>query len=345
MERIWGLVAFCAVGGTFALGCGEDGGGGAGAIEDLPSAYARATCDIFEDCFGSFAEDVLGDCEEALRAQIEDQSLPLWESAIAAGTLEYDGSAANRCLDAVRGASCADVTVEPAACTDVFVGTVAAGSSCSTSEECAGDAYCLVEAACPGTCTASTPSGGACADDDECAVGLACIGGMCGAPAGEGASCADDDECAGFLSCFNDRCTSLPDLATAGMGDACDPEGGMLCRAGLSCVITGFDPGTETVTWECVGASSSGGACNFGVPDPCPSDQACDADLSSGSFEGTCQALPTAGMLCEVDCADDLECISGTCRALQRLGSSCTSGDECYSSECSGGVCVSPSCT
>ena len=342
MMRTWGLCV-CVIGGAFA-GCGGGGGGDAANIEDLPNAYAQATCDVFEECFGSFADDVFGSCVEFLRSQIEDQTLPLWESAIAAGTLEYDGAAANRCLDAVRGASCAAVTLEPAACTDVFVGSVATGSSCATSEECAGDAYCLVESMCPGTCTATVGSGMPCGDDEECSTDLVCIDGTCGSPVGEGASCVDDDECAGFLSCFNDRCTSLPDLATAGSGDSCDPDAGVLCRPGLSCVVVGFDLMTETVMWECVGSSSSGGACNFGAPDPCPSGQACDADIGSGSFEGTCQQLPTAGMPCEVQCATDLECIDGTCRELQRLGSSCTSGEECYSSECSGGVCVTPSC-
>ena len=330
---------------SVGAGCGDDGGGGgAGNIEDLPAAYARATCDIFEECFGSFADGVFDDCVGILRSQIEDQTLPLWESAIAAGTLEYDGAAANRCLDAVRSASCGDVTITPRSCENVFVGSVALGSSCATSEECAGEAYCMVESMCPGTCTATRGSGMPCADDDECNTDLVCISGSCGTPVGEGASCTDEDECAGLLSCFNDRCTSFPDLATAGMGDACDPEAGTLCRAGLSCVIVGFDPATETVNWECVGRSSSGGACNFGIPDPCPGGQACDADIGTGSFEGTCQALPTAGMPCETECAGDLECLEGTCRALQRLGSSCTSGDECYSSECSGGVCVAPAC-
>jgi len=95
--------------------------------------------------------------------------------------------------------------------------------------------------------------------------------------------------------------------------------------------------------FECVGASSSGGTCNLGFPDPCPSGEACDAMpfMAGGSFEGSCQALPVAGEPCDQGrCVPGSTCDGTTCRATQHLGGACTADGECYSGNCDGTTCV-----
>ncbi len=339
------------------LGCGGGGGGGGGGgvpLDDIPDRYAAASCEHLERCLGSFTAILFGsNCADELSTRLQETVMPLWRAAIDAGTLEYDPNAAADCLDDLRDAACDAPGVRGTACDDVFRGTVAAGGACRSHEECAGDAFCDVDASCPGECRARGGAGASCDDDDACMASLECIDGSCTTPLTIGDACDEDnDACGGLSTCIAGRCTTIQNNLTAAIDASCDPEAGMLCEAGASCVLTGIDPGTRTPQWRCVGPSNSGGSCNLGFPDPCPDDQYCDADPETTlMFEGTCQPLPSVGEACRDggnfaarECEGDLVCSDGVCRNRKLLGSPCDSDRECYSGFCDSDVCTAPMC-
>ncbi|UJR80023.1 hypothetical protein [Sandaracinus amylolyticus] len=354
--RAIGIAAWLAVC-AWTTGCDE--GGGSITLDEYGAESAEATCATIERCYGPDLVEALAgpDCVGSAQRTLEQASLPQIEAAIAAGTVQYDGAAARECVDAVADASCAAIDrASLPACEDAFVGTVAAGGACALDEECAGDAFCRIELTCPGTCQARVPSGSACEGDDECQAALRCLGGTCQAPAREGAACGGgtEIECAAGLVCLGQQepsatmpegrtglCRSLPATQTAAIGATCDPDNGPLCVSGVSCALIGVTAGTTPV-FECVAASTSGGACNLGFPDPCPFDHTCEGvDLAMGDFEGTCVALPRAGEPCPNNrCGRDAWCSSGTCRAVQSIGSACTSDADCFSGFCDGGTCA-----
>lgn len=336
-----------------ATSCGGGGGGGSVAFDELPDRYAAAACDHFEQCFDPLSEVFAGgDCAQDLALQLEDSLMPLWRAAIDAGTLSYDPSAAGDCVRDLRNLPCDAEGPRGTACDDALRGTVEAGGTCSSHEECAGDAYCDFDASCPGECRPRGAAGASCNDDDACTAGLECLDDVCAAPSTLGSPCEDDDACGGLTTCIAGRCATVRESLTASLGETCDPEAGVLCEEGTSCALEGFDPATETAQWRCVAPSSSGGACKLGLPDPCPNDEYCDADpATTFMFDGTCQPLPAAGEACRAGgdfavrrCADGLVCSDGVCRGVQRLGASCGSDRECYSGNCESDVCAVPSC-
>ncbi len=321
-------------------------------FEEVPDRYAAAACDHLDQCLGPLSEILFGsDCPGAVAREIADTSVPLWEAAMEAGTLEYDPKAAADCLDRIRTAGC-DASFPRGVCDDVFRGTVAVGEDCTIHEECAGDAYCDLGTGCPGQCRQRGAAGAGCDTDDACRTGLACMDASCAAPLAAGSPCSDEDACGGLSTCLDGRCAPLRDTFVAAVGESCDPEAGRGCVEGASCVLTGFDATTSTPEWTCESPSSSGGPCKVGFPDPCPSNEYCDADPATTlEFEGTCQPRRGAGQPCEdggdlgtQQCSSGLECLDGVCGSRKRLGDSCSSGGECLSGNCESGTCAAPMC-
>lgn len=341
-------------------GCGDDGGGGGSVtLDEYGAGTAAATCEIFEECYGTdLLETFAGaDCVGRFSRIYDEAVVPQLEAAIAAGTITYDGGRAAACLDALESAGCGIVDrMPPPPCDEALVGTVAPGGACALNEECSGDSYCRIEAACPGTCQARVSSGAPCSADDACQAGLRCFDGACQAAAGEGAACGGPSgiECAGGLVCIGAQdagagtpgrtgnCQPVTTVQIGAVGDLCDFQGGMLCQPGLSCALTGVSGGTTPV-FECVAAASSGGTCNLGFPDPCPFDHTCEGVMPGmGDFEGTCTPLPGAGEPCRSGrCADGTRCASDdTCRTVQGLGGACTEDADCFSGYCDAGACA-----
>ncbi len=85
-------------------------------------------------------------------------------AAVEAGTITFDGAAAEACNEALASRSC-DVTsqssrVAPAACAAVLVGTVDAGGGCAQNDECLSqlcDLPICTGGCCAGLCVGSTP--------------------------------------------------------------------------------------------------------------------------------------------------------------------------------------------
>lgn len=323
-------------------------------LEQFAEQSPALTCAQLRECYGDGLIEVFSaDCETDFGSRYLEMQLPRLQAAVAVGTVEYDGARAQACLDAIDAAGCA-VGDRPAlaACDDMLTGTVASGGACSIEPECAGDAFCQIAiGSCGGSCQARASSGSPCTTSEGCQAGLECYGGVCRTPAGVGASCQGSDavECAGGLLCVGamagptpaaGECQALATVLSGGLGEGCDLQGGPYCQPGLSCALTGVD-GTTPV-FECVGPSSSGGACHLSLPDACPSGEACDATpLTGGGFDGTCQPLPVAGEPCRQNrCAAGHACFGDGCRALQHVGGACTIDGECYSGSCDGTACV-----
>ncbi len=348
-------------------GCGSShNGGGNVAIDDVPAQYAGAACPTLQMCLGPFVATFLGgNCQTALEDQLADQDLPRWKMAIAMGTIVYHGDQVGPCAAAIQAAGCSVLASSnlPPACQGVFEGTIAVAGPCNMDEECMGDSYCDFSGSgtCPGTCKAKAAMGGSCTDDIECQNGLVCNGGSCGMPVGSGDACGGSTDancptgtfCIGANAMTPGTCRTLTSLMTAASGATCKPptDSGdvVLCQSGLSCGVDMV--GAMGATFKCTGLSTAGGACQYGFPDPCPTGQYCNADISMGMVSGTCTALPTAGQPCDSSsvapsCADGLACISGTCVRVGRIGDACTTDDGCYSKNCDSGSCAAgPYCT
>jgi hypothetical protein len=338
---LWLVLASCAESRPSAL-----------TLDQYGTALGDATCGVLRDCYGEDLLDTLAPGCVEVYARSWDQAVgPRIEEAIAAGTVQFDGASAQRCLDEIEATGCAVIDRQSLeACEATLVGTVAAGGACNLNEECSGDAFCRLDAMCPGTCQPRAGAAATCEEDDGCQATLRCVDGVCRAPGASGAGCATANECQGGLICFGQmgttdgECISTADLQTAGLGDACSPQqiGGPLCEPGLSCVLTEITAGPPPApVFECVSPSASGAVCNVGFPDPCPSGEMCaGAAPLSGDLEGTCTALPTSGPCLENRCADAHRCDGTRCVAISGIGGACMEDADCFSGNCEGGTCA-----
>jgi hypothetical protein len=330
------------------------------ALDDLPDELASAYCDTAASCLGALAERTGGAaaCQDSFAAGFRDVQVATIQELVDAGRVTYAPAAAESCLSAVRALGC-DVAIaaEPEACRTMFTGTVAEGEACSVSPECAGDAFCA-GASCPdvvGTCTARKASGQSCAADDECQSALACEDGVCRTPASTsggacgsstGLECPVDELCVGQSDTTPGTCTPFTTVFHHALGETCDIQGTDLCTADLSCAVTGVS-GTMPMA-SCVAPVASGASCNAAIPSMCPLDEYCTANPFMGTFEGTCEALPTEGQPCAQtlsgnECAPGLQCDLGMCEAPARdNGESCADDGDCVSSNCDGGTCAAP---
>jgi len=356
-------VGVVALGLLTATGCGDDGGGG-GSLETAPMAVAESICNPLEECLGDLTTIFLGGqgCTEAIEPGITNGNAPLWQQSIDAGRLAFDGSKLDDCIDASSALGCEAIEARDIGpCEEAFEGLVEPGGACVMEADCAGEAYCALGAACPGVCTRRVGGGESCTTNETCQSGFVCSGGSCVAPAGAGEACGGGSAvvCESGLLCAGEgdmepgTCKAFDDIFTEALGEPCTLVDGLdpLCEEGLSCVVESFDFATMEVIETCAARSSSGGACQIGFPEVCPTGEYCNADPMAGSFDGACVPLPAAGETCrEVDeglgqpCAPAHACVSGTCRALQANGASCSSDGECYSGNCEASLCSAPTC-
>jgi hypothetical protein len=354
-------LALGVIGATVALsGCPSSTTPSDVPIEMLGATYGSVSCNVIRDCYGASIVALftgtsgIDACEARAEAAYVNAALPRYQSAIEMGTLSYDGSQAGACVDALNALGCAAVNSRaPAACDALFIGHVAPGGACALDEECEGAAYCNIAGACPGTCQPFVAAGGACTGDQACASGLRCSGGTCMVPAGDGASCQGmtGADCAGGLICQGGSamragtCHTVDAVFAAASGAACNPTMGPLCQEGLSCII-------ESATSQTCGAGglAAGAACHLSLPDQCATGFYCDGPslmTMPPRFDGTCTALPTAGMPCASvvagpACSDGNVCDSGMCVRIQENGGTCTMDMDCYGGQCRSGTCAVP---
>jgi len=341
---------------------GTDGGGPTGLpIEQLPGETARVICDAVFGCLGPLGEafGTPAACNAGFEGALTHAQLEQWRAAIERGTVTYDGTVAEDCIEQSAMVGC-DILLapQPAVCAGMFTGTVAPGGACSIDEECMGEAYCA-GADCPGSsgvCTARSEGGGDCEDNAQCQTGLACDDGTCVIPeptaglacAGQ-EDCALDEICVGAMDGASGVCEDRASLETAAIGEACNLLGDdmVLCTPGGHCAVTGFMFPMD-VEQECLEEVASGAACNGSLPDMCPDGEYCAGTDPMGlDFDGTCEALPgdsepCADTLLGEACAAGVNCVMGTCRQPQANGASCEVDGQCFSGSCDGGTCAAP---
>jgi hypothetical protein len=342
---------------------GDDAGGDASGpsvpIEEAGPRLAALLCDTLETCYGPTVADLLGGgplgCAGTFEATFENQTLPAWQAAIAAGTLAYDGTRFAECEAALRELGC-DLTITrfQDLCEGALVGTLGPGAACSLDEECLGESFCdHTGGACPGTCQARGMAGAACTDDAGCRSSLLCSAGSCRAPGGVGASCEGPTNvrCGPGTICLGadamamraGTCRTVDDAFSAALGASCDPQS-QLCQEGLACQLDTIAGGMPT--FLCVTPAAAGGACRIAIPDACEGGLVCDGvNPMVLDFDGTCAPAPGPGAPCGgllARCAAGSRCVDGTCTSVSENGGTCATGAGCFSGACDGGVCVAP---
>jgi hypothetical protein len=328
-------------------------------LEEIPALYGEAYCQAARACWGDVLELLLAgeDCAASTQTALGDELSGI-EQAVDEGTVRYDGTKIQACVDAVVARGC-DSGPEPPECTAAIDGTVQIGGACSMTIECAGaDTYCKTSASCPGTCERRESAGSSCERDSDCAAGLACSEQTqrCFAPVSAGDRCGGgiEPECGPGLFCLGEdedqgragNCRAIDEAFSGAEGDSCLLDGAPFCEASLRCVIDSIDPTTGQIVTHCSPPITSGSACKLSFPDVCPVDEYCA--VPPQSLDGTCTPKPGAGELCGTRsdedaniCAPGMRCDAGTCRPRQRLGGTCQTDVVCYSNTCEGGACVS----
>lgn len=353
-------LALCACSSSSSGGDAGSTGPAPVAIEQVPALVAQAECDLLTRCLGPLAVAQFpgGDCVDRTTKQLAQGELGAAMALVSAGKLPYDGTKVSACLGAIFPTGCA-IPSNPHAqeCLAAFPTKNGVGSDCTIDQEC-GLAYCAggTGGTCPGKCTAYVAVGAACTKTAMCAAGSVCSSGVCTLPAMAGQACDQGaPPCAGGLLCLGadkmmktpGTCKSAVDAANAALGATCDLSKGPFCQPNTFCGVVSVS--AQGATFQCVAASTAGGACKVALPESCPSGQACNADLAGGKVDGTCGAPPKDGDPCDAlnRCGPSSVCVamggmmpSTVCRPLVDVGGTCDSNAVCISSVCQAGKCV-----
>ncbi len=288
-------------------------------IPEYESRLSQAVCDFGLTCT---AYDT---AESGLIAALRTASPAACESFVEryliagdtdAGLLKGKYKLDEDLLDACIASAEANCDLQAMIACRAVEGRIALGGACTSSNECAGDAFCTDE--CNGVCTARRALGEACGSDDECAgvdvkcnyESETCMAVTRTANVPEGGACdelhtADKltiARCASGLACYREVCTAI-----VPKGGTCDDDH-TPCALGTICMPEVEDAATGT----CVPQPFTVGA-----------GQACDAPgtyVSSAKF-------------CNI--AENLGCIDGTCLELGNgsVGSRCVNlglSGECW---------------
>ena len=337
---------------------------GSVALNDMPHEMAIMLCNLLARCNPSsvlstpaYAQQCLSELEK----EFTDQSIPALKAAIAAGKVTYDGAKMRACLDAYPQLACdySNESVVESACSNIWGGTAAVGDACNSSFECASTGVTSIckssTSTCPGVCTARAGVGEACPGTDDCLENLACdtTVHLCKVPLKSGDACGSSNPnggvCGGMTRCLQMpsgqfQCGNLFATGKGQQGDICDSM--MNCVAGLACTATSelADGGTNPIS-RCEMPASSGGVCQYAAANPCPDGQFCPialADVGTSTSHCTTQLEPDQACTGKYlyECKGDARCYNGKCIARQRLGGTCISNADCYSSNCVNAVCV-----
>lgn len=262
---------------------------------DFDDEHRGATCGYYVRC-GAFG--TVGECQTYF--QRFDVNNPSLQSAIDAGKVDYDGEAAQDCIDALDDLDC-DFADQGdgalAACDAVFSGTGKLGATCAFDRECASE-RCQVpdceETCCQGTCQQPRVFPGV----DEpcttlCAGNLFCgFDQLCHVPLVEGEACDSYTVCVAPLYCSpNTRvCSQRP-----ARGQPCDgfcATEGDVCTGGV-----------------CTEAAVGGDSCT--VPYDCSQFYVCNFDTARCELPESPSANPNG-----TPCMFNVECESRYCDAV-----------------------------
>jgi len=298
------LAVVLAVAGGALAGCGSS----SIPIDDLVPELQQRACARAVACGGAESQT---SCESTIFLAQDSGVLTVVQD-VKRGTIKYDGASARVCVDAIT-TDCADL-VEPAACNNIFRGTVPAGGACVVDTECVDRAPCLK----PDTCTTTC-----CAGTCQAAVAPVAIGGACDftlpTPCVAGAFCANDGTC---------TARRAAGAACQGARDEClDPAVCLSLPGGSeTCTVISTQPGAACVPGANFGCARQDEICNAttslctkrGLPGAaCTTYGDCVGYAYCDTAAGTCTLSPTVGQACDVNngvfCLGGLSCQNGVC--------------------------------
>jgi hypothetical protein len=384
--RIAAIVAFAALTSLQGCDCGggttPDGGSGPDAssggepLGELLTQVGQILCNEETQCLG-LAAYLASSCSTEFSADFG-----VIEADVDAGLIIYHPGQAPACVAELNQefSTCGLFNgTSSTACTAVFTGTVAAGGSCNTAEECAAGACVQGDGGCQGTCVGYAELGQNCSTADcdpnqnivcvssftdagtevstciappgqgqpcpafTCQANLTCLMGTCQTPGGQGAAC--DGICESGFYCSSPANTCVPSVADGGSCNATDQ-----CSGTLSCVGLVTTGGTVT-PGQCLPLVDVNGPCT--PPSSTTSFTITGCKLGLACVSGTCQIPPTSGpctadpsALCDSRTA---YCDSSSmCVAKQPNGSNCQTtlgGVDCVSGVCNSMGQCAPRCT
>ena len=223
-------------------------------------------------------------------------------------------------------------------CEQVGCPSGSAGCACLAGDTCEDGATCVDGACRLDDCTPGSLGCGCLAG--SCAPGLACSSAVCVDQTGRlGGSCYEDGTCARNARCDTtlvDAACVYCDLGTIG----CQCRDDDSCNPGLSC-LNGHCAGDETVHGRervedpvcytpCTQGTSDGGrTCSpEGLMEGCADDLEC--------VDGSCVPQGSSAPVCfeDAQCPDFQLCIQGGCYAQCARDSECGQGERCYRAVC-----------
>ena len=358
-----------AQGGNTALASTFTPGTGPVAIDSLAHELGIVFCNWMSRCLGPvplYYRGVVTNCVNSLEQTFTDQIVSQLKAAIARGTVVYDASTVRTCLDSLGQIACDSSNAQelPSKCATIWAGGVTIGGTCFSDVECAADTlgtYCASDGSCPGHCQVRAAQGQSCKSTSECQQNLECdtAHGVCVSQLKQGAPCVDGDEttgaCGGFTRCKADttstqyHCSFLFDSMSVGDGQICDSLN--LCADPLVCMGTGevTDASSAANVYRCQQPVASGGACRYGIVNPCPVGEFCpvqygDTTTSTAHCTPQIAANQTCNGTYAYECQDTGRCSSTSkkCLAPQHIGGPCENSDDCYSNVCTNSICVAP---
>ena len=316
-------------------------------LEELPALI----CNARRLCSGdAFTQELdFGDCESYFAGKFSNQVATVAPD-VEAGSVQYDASRAQACLDAYGDLSCEDF-LSGEFCEPELFGEGHIGAFCELHYHCQEDHYCSFDNVCPGRCALRKAAGRSCRRHVECVSGVCveqrCVdlvddGTRCGGA--DGSICRLGSHCVGATDAQPGTCMRFADLRQEELGAPCVPSiEGPGCQAGLVCAL---EPSRDA--WFCAEPVASGAPCVRAYPSQCPPTEYC-AETEGRS--GICQPLTNAtGQPCSTavgsrvcqghDYCDD----AGLCRARGDNGDPCSQDSHCLSAYCAGDRC-SDRCT
>ena len=313
-------------------------------LGQFPVRIASMYCQTLKECnpgvelqaragYGDFGAQCKLEWENRFREDV----MAGMNEALARGSFNYDAIAASNCLQKLAGLGCKAFDVDVyEVCAEAFQGHSSDGS-CRSGYECEAGQRCATENQCPGVCVSKSGASQPCRNTGDCTSGLFCsersgsctplieVNGACDPSAGE-------FQCVEGSTCKDRKCVAYSNIYVGSHNDACDLLN--RCRPGLVCALGDDDN-------RCEPMAALGGACKVAYPSQCPEGSFCNANPTFGQIMGTCEAARQAGAVCggHSECASPLRCVEGECRSVAKRGEPCKANADCWSSQCSKGVC------
>jgi len=305
------------------------------AFEDLAPEVIAASCRVSVQC-GQATDEAA--C--AASTQTAPSMFETFKHDIDAGIVKYDGRAARACVDTYATiASCtyteilrAEAVLDPT-CGKVLTGTLAPGTLCYFSEECANGGTCDRpsctggEACCAGTCVPApimVQAGGDCGTaNTECVTGTHCAPNLqtasaliCEPNLAAGAACTTTaDACAVPYSCVAADPTVSAGMCTApaATGEACGTT------SEFSSLCNDLRDACDASTGVCARRTPVGGACSALVAGACVGTAVCDGTtcVARGGPGAACDPTLSTPCLAQLQCDPSMHC------TLPTKGASC----------------------